>query len=76
MRSEWARGAEEGRRVLHVGLCTHTPRKSVNTIDIYTTFPWEALCSEVAKLKVQRYERVQFARLPLATSAKKNPRFA
>ncbi len=55
-------------------LCTHTPRKSGNTIDLYTTFPWEALCAEVAKLKVQRHDRGQLARLPLAVSAEKeNP---
>src|SRR5690349_16249898 len=49
----------------------HTPRKSGNTIDLYTTFPWETLCAEVAKLKVQRQERGQLARLPLAASAEK-----
>ncbi|WPB79586.1 hypothetical protein KYC5002_10570 [Archangium violaceum] len=26
-----------------------------------TPFPWEALCAEVAKLKVQRHERGQLA---------------
>lgn len=55
-------------------LCTHTPRKSGNTIDLYTPFPWEALCAEMAKLQVQRHERGQLVRLPLAASAKKeNP---
>jgi hypothetical protein len=34
-------------------LCKHTPRKG-SAIDLYTTFPWEALCEEVSKLKVQR----------------------
>ncbi|WP_257455120.1 thioredoxin domain-containing protein [Archangium lipolyticum] len=50
---------------------SHTPRKSGNIIDLYTTFPWKALCAEVVKLKVQRHERGQFARLPLAASAEK-----
>ncbi|HYO71211.1 MAG TPA: hypothetical protein VEU33_34535 [Archangium sp.] len=55
-------------------LCAHTPRKSGNTIDLYTTFPWETLCAEVAKLKVQRHECGQLARLALAASAEKeNP---
>ena len=34
-------------------LCTHTPLKG-SAIYLYTTFPWEALCEEVLKLKVQR----------------------
>lgn len=33
--------------------CTHTPRKG-SAIDLYTTFPTEALCEEVSKLKLQR----------------------
>ncbi|WP_257462465.1 hypothetical protein [Archangium lipolyticum] len=46
----------------------------VNRIDLYTTFPWETFCAKVAKLKVQRHERGQFVRLPLATSTEKeNP---
>lgn len=58
--------------ILELG--THTPRKSGSAIDLYTTFPWEALCAEVAKLKVQRHERGQLARLSLAASAaKENP---
>jgi hypothetical protein len=64
----------DGARKDILELCTHTPRKSGNTIDLYTTFPWEALCAEVAKLKVQRHERGQLARLALAASAEKeNP---
>jgi len=47
------------------------PLKSGNTIDLYTTFPWETLCAEVAKLKVQRHERGQIARLELAASDEK-----
>src|SRR3954470_23758104 len=34
-------------------LCRHTPRNG-STIDLDTTFPWEALCEEVSTLKVQR----------------------
>jgi hypothetical protein len=64
----------DGARKDILELCTHTPRKSGNTIDLYTTFPWEALCAEVVKLKVQRHERGQLARLALAASAEKeNP---
>jgi len=64
----------DGARKDILELCTHTPRKSGNTIDLYTTFPWEALCAEVAKFKVQSYERGQLARLPLAAPAEKeNP---
>ncbi|HEX5746046.1 MAG TPA: hypothetical protein VFZ09_07370 [Archangium sp.] len=64
----------DGARKDILELCTHTPRKSGNTIDLYTTFPGEALCAEVAKLQVRRHERSQFARLPLVASrGKENP---
>ncbi|WP_158502082.1 hypothetical protein [Vitiosangium sp. GDMCC 1.1324] len=64
----------DGARKDILELCTHTPRKSGNTIDLYTTFRWEALCAEVAKLKVRRHERGQPARLALAASGEKeNP---
>jgi hypothetical protein len=43
----------DGARKDILELCTHAPRKG-GAIDLYTTFPWEALCEEVAKLKVQR----------------------
>jgi hypothetical protein len=43
------------------------------SLDIYTTFPWEALCAEVAKLQVQRHECGQLSRLPLASGEKENP---
>jgi integrase len=43
----------DGARKDILELCTHTPRKG-GAIDLYTTFPWEALCEEVAKLKVRR----------------------
>jgi hypothetical protein len=35
------------------------------------SFPWEARCSQGAKLKVHRHERRQLVRLPLPTSAEK-----
>lgn len=43
----------DGARKDLLELCTHTPHKG-STIDIYTEFPWEALCAEVAKLKLTR----------------------
>jgi hypothetical protein len=43
----------DGARKDILELCTHTPRKG-SAIDLYTTFPWEALCEEVSKLKIQR----------------------
>src|SRR6185312_6202167 len=43
----------DGARKEILELCTHTPRKRGNTIDLYTSFPWEALCAEVAKLHIQ-----------------------
>lgn len=47
-------------------LCTHNPRKRASTVDLYTTFPWESLCAEVAKLKVSRGPRGEVLALPLA----------
>ena len=35
-------------------LITHNPGKNGSAIDMYTTFPWEALCAEMAKLRVVR----------------------
>ncbi|MFY0570077.1 hypothetical protein ACN28E_40485 [Archangium lansingense] len=67
----------DGARKDILELCTHTPRKSGNTIDLYTTFPWEALCAEVAKLQgtAPRARPVR----PAATggfSGKRKPRLA
>ena len=45
---------EDGARKDILELCTHNPQKTGSSIDVYTTFPWEALCAEVAKLRVQR----------------------
>ena len=44
----------DGARKDLLELCTHNPGKGHGTIDLYTTFPWEALCAKVAKLKVSR----------------------
>ncbi len=46
----------DGARKDLLELCTHNPRKNGSTIDIYTEFPWEALCAEVAKFKIARPE--------------------
>jgi len=43
----------DGARKDILELCTHNPGKG-STIDLYTTFPWESLCAEVAKLDVKR----------------------
>lgn len=46
----------DGARKDLLELCTHNPKKGQSTIDVYTEFPWEALCGEVAKLKLKRRE--------------------
>lgn len=48
----------DGARKDLLELCTHNPRKNGSTIDVYTEFPWEALCGEVGKLKLVRPEPV------------------
>ncbi|MDI3287338.1 hypothetical protein [Polyangium sp. 15x6] len=50
-------------------LCMHNPHKKQSTIDIYTEFPWDALCAEVAKLRVKRVVLAQVVPLPLAKVA-------
>ena len=47
-------------------LCTHNPGKGHSTIDIYTSFPWESLCEEVAKLKIRRRREAEIVELPIA----------
>ena len=47
-------------------LCTHNPRKRGSTVDLYTTFPWNSLCGEVAKLQLRRAPRAELVALPLA----------
>jgi integrase len=44
---------EDGARKDLLELCTHTPKRDA-AIDVYTEFPWPALCGEVAKLNVRR----------------------
>ena len=48
----------DGARKDLLELCTHNPRKNGSTIDVYTEFPWDALCGEVGKLKLVRPEPV------------------
>jgi integrase len=45
---------EDGARKDLLELCTHNPKKKGSSIDVYTTFPWEAFCGEVQKLVVRR----------------------
>jgi integrase len=45
---------EDGARKDLLELCTHNPTKKGSSIDVYTTFPWEAFCGEVQKLVVRR----------------------
>jgi len=45
---------EDGARKDLLELCTHNPSKKGSSIDVYTTFPWEAFCGEVQKLLVRR----------------------
>lgn len=56
----------DGARKDLLELCTHNPKRNGSTIDIYTEFPWEALCAEVAKFKITRRE-------PAAPPAKVDP---
>ncbi|MFC1610554.1 tyrosine-type recombinase/integrase [Myxococcota bacterium] len=44
----------DGARKDLLELCTHTPRKRDKAIDVYTEFPWESLCAEIAKLDIKR----------------------
>jgi hypothetical protein len=57
---------EDGARKDILELCTHNPQKNGSSIDVYTTFPWEALCAEVAKLRINPRSN---PRSPLPTSA-------
>lgn len=43
----------DGARKDLLELCTHTPRKRERAIDVYSEFPFEVLCVEVAKLKLE-----------------------
>ncbi len=42
----------DGARSDLLEVCTHGRRGSI--VDVYTEFPWEALCGEVAKLRIER----------------------
>jgi hypothetical protein len=44
---------EDGARKDLLELCTHNPKKKGSSIDVYTTFPWEAFCGEVQKLVIR-----------------------
>jgi hypothetical protein len=46
---------------------THGPRGDI--VDLYTTLPWELLCAEVAKLKIQLVEGKVIA-WPLGVNAR------
>jgi hypothetical protein len=44
----------DGARPDLLKMVTHGP--SGNILDIYTSMPWEILCAEVAKLRIERRE--------------------
>jgi integrase len=46
----------DGARKDILSLITHNPGQSGSSIDLYTTFDWPTLCSEVEKLNVQRLD--------------------
>jgi integrase len=52
---------EDGARKDILELCTHNPKKKGSSIAVYTTFPWEALCAEVAKLRISRRSKPELA---------------
>ena len=58
----------DGARKDLLELCTHTPRKQ-STIDVYTEFPWDSLCAEVAKLKIHRDLRGEVVPIRRAVNA-------
>jgi len=41
----------DGARKDLLEVCTHGPRREI--VDVYTSFPWPALCAEVAKLRIR-----------------------
>ena len=57
----------DGARGSLLKVCTHGPNKAA-MIDAYTTYTWEALCAEVAKLRMQRTTRAELLLLPMAAS--------
>jgi len=60
---------EDGARKDILELCTHNPQKKGSSIDVYTTFPWEALCREVAKLVIHRRSPDNLVELRAAVAA-------
>jgi hypothetical protein len=62
----------DGARKDILELIPHSPGKSRAAIDMYTTFPWEALCAEIRKLNVQRQARGQVLQLA-ASGGSANP---
>ena len=46
--------ARPGRRRAPRSAGDHRARSAENIINVYTTFPWPALCAEVAKLKIRK----------------------
>ena len=62
----------DGARADILRLCTHGASREI--IDVYTTFPWESLCAEVSKLKLDRRGKSNVVVLPMAASATMNSR--
>jgi hypothetical protein len=60
---------EDGARKDILELCTHNPQKKGSSIDVYTTFPWDALCREVAKLVIHRRSPDNLVELRAAVAA-------
>ena len=44
----------DGARGEILEICSHNPGKSGKTVDLYTSFPWTSLATEIAKLQVER----------------------
>ena len=58
----------DGARKDILELCTHNPDES--TIDIYTSFPWEVLCREVAKMRIRTRDGGNVVAIPMAEGAR------
>jgi len=64
---------EDGARKDILELCTHNLKKKGSSIDVYTTFPWEALCAEVAKLRISRRSKPDLAATIIGAGAADHP---
>ncbi len=53
----------DGARRDLLNVCTHNPGKGGSAIDLYTSYTWDALCEEVAKLNVSRGRRGDVVKL-------------